>query len=335
MPTTLSPNGCHMRPAHLIHSIALLAALLPCISTAQDLPSEARSGGPIELQPARLATVARQVSQADAAVQWDFANIALDVLLESYRQELHSAATERASTSGRRAKLASWRAGTRDLISRLESSHARLADGATLGIRVDAQDQVLIVIEGLPVAVSALRPDAEQSIDEQILGRFCGYNDCSVLAGGSPSDHHHPGVTAGTWYFAPNTPPTFESGQLFRCEFTDTGSRRQKSEACSRAANEALQLASRLEQAKQRGYRIDWDLLANSSPADLENGRIVVNRDGAYIEMPTLTLWKLVRADWQRLVAWLPSTTDAQRTALVLRDATRLLDTTGQESGRP
>ena len=324
-----------MRPAHLIHSIALLAALLPCISTAQDLPSEARSGGPIELQPARLATVARQVSQADAAVQWDFANIALDVLLESYRQELHSAATERASTSGRRAKLASWRAGTRDLISRLESSHARLADGATLGIRVDAQDQVLIVIEGLPVAVSALRPDAEQLIDEQILGRFCGYNDCSVLAGGSPSDHHHPGVTAGTWYFAPNTPPTFESGQLFRCEFTDTGSRRQKSEACSRAANEALQLASRLEQAKQRGYRIDWDLLANSSPADLENGRIVVNRDGAYIEMPTLTLWKLVRADWQRLVAWLPSTTDAQRTALVIRDATRLLDTTGQESGRP
>ncbi|MCB1797924.1 MAG: hypothetical protein KDI67_03495 [Gammaproteobacteria bacterium] len=335
MPTTLSPNGCHMRPAHLIHSIALLAALLPCISTAQDLPSEARSGGPIELQPARLATVARQVSQADAAVQWDFANIALDLLLESYRQELHSAATERASTSGRRAKLASWRAGTRDLISRLESSHARLADGATLGIRVDAQDQVLIVIEGLPVAVSALRPDAEQSIDEQILGRFCGYNDCSVLAGGSPSDHHHPGVTAGTWYFAPNTPPTFESGQLFRCEFTDTGSRRQKSEACSRAANEALQLASRLEQAKQRGYRIDWDLLANSSPADLENGRIVVNRDGAYIEMPTPTLWKLVRADWQRLVAWLPSTTDAQRTALVIRDATRLLDTTGQESGRP
>ena len=335
MPTTLSPNGCHMRPAHLIHSIALLAALLPCISTAQDLPSEARSGGPIELQPARLATVARQVSQADAAVQWDFANIALDLLLESYRQELHSAATERASTSGRRAKLASWRAGTRDLISRLESSHARLADGATLGIRVDAQDQVLIVIEGLPVAVSALRPDAEQSIDEQILGRFCGYNDCSVLAGGSPSDHHHPGVTAGTWYFAPNTPPTFESGQLFRCEFTDTGSRRQKSEACSRAANEALQLASRLEQAKERGYRIDWDLLANSWPADLANGRIVVNRDGAYIEMPTLTLWKLVRADWQRLVAWLPSTTDAQRTALVIRDATRLLDTTGQESGRP
>ena len=324
-----------MRPAHLIHSIALLAALLPCISTAQDLPSEARSGGPIELQPARLATVARQVSQADAAVQWDFANIALDLLLESYRQELHSAATERASTSGRRAKLASWRAGTRDLISRLESSHARLADGATLGIRVDAQDQVLIVIEGLPVAVSALRPDAEQLIDEQILGRFCGYNDCSVLAGGSPSDHHHPGITAGTWYFAPNTPPTFESGQLFRCEFTDTGSRRQKSEACSRAANEALQLASRLEQAKERGYRIDWDLLANSWPADLANGRIVVNRDGAYIEMPTPTLWKLVRADWQRLVAWLPSTTDAQRTALVIRDATRLLDTTGQESGRP
>ncbi|MEZ5589093.1 MAG: hypothetical protein R3E46_18670 [Sedimenticolaceae bacterium] len=324
-----------MRPAQFFHSIALLAALLSSMGTAHDVPSAPQSGGRIELQPTRLATVARQVHQADAAVQWDFANIALDVLLESYRQELHSAATERASTSGRRAKLASWRAGTRDLISRLESSHARLADGATLGIQVDAQDQVLIVIEGLPVAVSALRPDTEQVIDEQILGRFCGYNDCSVLAGNSPSDHQYPQVTAGTWYFAPNTPPTFESGQLFRCEFTDTGGRRQKSEACSRAANEALQLAAGLEQAKEQGYRIDWDLLANGSPADLANGRIVVNRDGAYIEMPTGTLWKLVRADWQRLVAWLSSTTDTRRTVLVIRDATRLLETTGRESGRP
>ncbi|MCP5438734.1 MAG: hypothetical protein H6960_11315 [Chromatiaceae bacterium] len=324
-----------MRPAQFFHSIALLAALLSSMGTAHDAPSAAQSGGRIELQPTRLATVARQVHQADAAVQWDFANIALDVLLESYRQELHSAATERASTSGRRAKLASWRAGTRDLISRLESSHARLADGATLGIQVDAQDQVLIVIEGLPIAVSALRPDTEQVIDEQILGRFCGYNDCSVLAGNSPSDHQYPQVTAGTWYFAPNTPPTFESGQLFRCEFTDTGGRRQKSEACSRAANEALQLAAGLEQAKEQGYRIDWDLLANGSPEDLANGRIVVNRDGAYIEMPTGTLWKLVRADWQRLVAWLSSTTDTLRTVLVIRDATRLLETTGRESGRP
>ena len=243
--------------------------------------------------------MARQVHQADAAVQWDFANIALDVLLESYRQELHSAATERASTSGRRAKLASWRAGTRDLISRLESSHARLADGATLGIQVDAQDQVLIVIEGLPVAVSALRPDTEQVIDEQILGRFCGYNDCSVLAGNSPLITNTPGDCGDL--VLRQTPSDIRKWAAVPLRIYRHRRSAAKSEACSRAANEALQLAARLEQAKEQGYRIDWDLLANGSPADLANGRIVVNRDGAYIEMPTGTLWKLVRADWQRL----------------------------------
>lgn len=319
-----------MGPAYSVHCIALLAILLHGVCTAQDAPPAPRPVTRIEPQTARLAAVARQVRQSDAAVQWDFANIALDVLLESYRLELHSAASEKASTAGRRAKLASWRSGTQELIARLESSHVRLADGATLGIQVDAQDQVLIVIDGQPIAVSALRPDAEQSIDEQILQRFCGYNDCRVLAKDNPAKDRLTAAAAGTWQFAPNRPPTFEIGQLIRCEFTGTDRRREKSAACRLLAVEALQVAARLDQVREQGYRVDREILSDFTPTHLANGRIIVNRDGAYIDVPTRMLSRLDRAELQRLIEWLPSTATPHESPLVIQRANRLLDDAGR-----
>ncbi|HOP16957.1 MAG TPA: hypothetical protein PLX99_10110 [Gammaproteobacteria bacterium] len=321
-----------MGSRYSVHCIALLALLLHGACTAQDAPPEAQPVVRIQLHTARLAAVARQVRLSDATVQWDLANIALDVLLESYRQELQTAASEKASTAGRRAKLASWRSGTRELIARLEASHARLADGAALGIQVDARDQVLIVIDGQPIAISALRPDAEQAIDEQVLARFCGYNDCSVLTNDNPTNPRPTEAAAGAWNFAPNRPPTFEIGELIRCEFPGTDRRLEKSAACKLVAEEALQLAARLDQVREKGYRIDRALLSDITPTHLANGQIVVNRDGAFIDVPTRMLSRLDRADLQRLIEWLPLTATPNKQPLVIQRANRLL---GDASRRP
>ncbi|MCG6967606.1 MAG: hypothetical protein LJE59_13975 [Chromatiaceae bacterium] len=312
------------RPA-VPHCIALLALLLGLGSAlAEGTDPGMRYGVRIEAQPPRLAMLARQVQHAAPTVQWDFVNITLDVLLFSYQEELSDAATERASTPERRAKLARWRRATRDLVARLESSRARLVDGAGFVLYVDPQHQILIVIDGQPIAVSAPRPEAERLVEQRVLAQFCAFNDCSVLES-EPNAAALPAASVGSWMFQSNSPPAFEIDGVLRCEFADLSERARKAEACTRAADEAAQFDAALGQAQALGHLIDWERLADTPPTRLSSGQIVVSSNGAFVELPTRMLSRLDSADWQRLIGWLQRPESRQQ-APVVRRADRLLE---------
>jgi hypothetical protein len=81
-----------------------------------------------------------------------------------------------------------------------------------------------------------------------------------------------------------------------------------------------------MRQAQGRGYRIDWDWLAIRPPSHTSTGQVVVNTDGAYLELPTDMLVRVSRSDWQGMVAWLRPDGDNRERILALEQADSLLD---------
>jgi hypothetical protein len=310
-----------MREPLTLPALLLIIAVPLCASTSPP----AAAGGRIHVQPPQLALLARHLQQLDATARWEFASITLEVLQAVYRRELQAAAQERAGRTGQRAKLARWRRATGELVAELQAARQRLDGGAPFSVYADPQHQVLIVVDGRPILVSGPRLETEQAIERQVIARFCAFNDCSVLAAEALARPEPAASGAGVWVLAANAPPTFEVEGVLRCEFQDLGQRRRKGEACRRVADESLQLAEAMQAAQRQGYRIDWDWLATSPPSPAVPGQVVVNRDGAYLALPSGTLARLHPADWQTLLARLRAADDAGLRDLVLRHAERLL----------
>lgn len=310
-------------PISLAHVLCAVALMVPTASTGA---AGSRPGARIQVEPPRLALLARHLEKLGVSATWDFASLTLDALLDAYRQELADAAREPASTPERRAKLARWRGATADLARQIQAARLRLLDGATFRVYADPQQQVLIIVDGRPIAVSGPRPDADRAIEERVIAQFCAYNDCSPLAAAEPVAQPATDEPPAAWILGERIPPTFEIYGVMRCEFTDIADRRRKAEACYRAAAEATELAAAIPRAQRQGYRIDWDWMVHTPSARASAGQVVVNSDGAYLAQPSRMLSRLSAGDWQDLVGWLRQRDPAGRRIVVLGEADRLLD---------
>ena len=308
-PHTIAP--CLLRVV-----VALAVLLLSVTAAGQSRPAER-----IHFQPPPLALLAGQVQRADPGVQWDFVNITLEVLFEAYRRELDDAARERLHSQSRRAKLARWQSATRDLVARLEASRLRLLDGARFSVLIDPQQQVLIVIDGQPIAVTAPRPESERQIGNRVIEQFCAYNDCRMLESQLAGQSATP--ASGLWVFNQYAPPAFEIDGVIRCEFADLTQRERKADICRSTADEVAEFAQALRIARDRGYRIDWEQLVQTPPSQTGAGEVVVNSDGAFVQLSTQMLSRIDGNDWQRLVEWLRLPDLRQKPVLLIRSTQR------------
>lgn len=301
--------------------VMLIACLLFATALADPLPAVVAPGtNRIRLQPPPLARLAAQVARADATTQWDFAGITLDALLDVYQREMQDSTAERLSSQARRTKLARWQRATQDLIGQLQAARLRLLDGAAFSLYVDPQQQVLIVIDGQPIAVTAPRAEAERAIEEQVLAQFCAYNDCSVLATHDASPDAPSPLPAAVWVMQQRARPALEIDGLLRCEFSDIAERERKARLCSRLAAEVEQLLAALAQASGQGFTVDWEALAGTPPEGAMETRLIVNAAGAFVQLSLPTLAQLDAEDWRALVLGLdPRSRQAGRIPLVRR----------------
>lgn len=314
-------------PTRFIHccAILMLSGCLLASAIADTTRPLTRPTSKIALQPPRLALLARHLIQADISVQWDFASITLDVLLETYRRELLDAATDKASTQARRAKLARWQRATQSLIDQLDASRARLLEDAPFSLLVDPQQQVLIVIDGQPIAVTAPRAESERAIGQRVIEQFCAYNDCSILGAedtGAGGSQPRPG---SVWVLRQHALPAVEVDGILRCEFKDTSQRERKAQLCGRLAAELAGLADAIEQARIAGYRIDWEQIANGVPRGGGDVQLVVNDSGAYVPLSLPMLSQLDKQSWHDLVSSLDPHTRKPDEPPVIRRLERLM----------
>lgn len=309
-------------PGSAICGLLRPAIGLACILLAGAVAGDSRLAQRIHYQPPPLAVLASAVQHADSGIQWDFVNITLEVLFETYRNELNDAAGEHLRNASRRAKLARWQRATRDLVGRLEASRLRLLDGAGFSVLVDRQQQVLILIDGQPIAVTAPRPESERELGHRVIEQFCAYNDCRMLESGATRSA---APASGLWVFDQYAPPGFEIDGVVRCQFTDLTQRAQKAKICRSTAEEIAEFAEALRIARDRGYRVDWERLAQTPPSRNGAGEVVVNTDGAFVQLSTHMLSRIDRKDWQRLVDWLRLPDTRQKPVLVIRSTQRFV----------
>jgi hypothetical protein len=248
---------------------------------------------------------------ADQDLQWEFAAITLDVLLDVYTQELLTSAEEKASTSARRTKLARWQRATRGLIDQIEHARLQLAQGGHFGLYVDPRHQILIIVEGRTVVVSGPRTSAEDRISSPVLEQFCAYNDCSILYA-TPAQASGPGADlAGIWVLRQGKRPSYRISSGIHCEFDTLEYSDRKAAVCQQLAGELLKLAAALRQAASQSQAIDWEQLLNSPPGTTKP-YIVLNGDGAHLALELDLLNKADRDNWRDMLKWLRYETEGR-----------------------
>jgi len=269
-------------------------------------------------QVPQISELARYLISAGEDQQWEFAAITLDVLLDAYTHELQTSAADRASTPARRAKLARWQRATQGLIAQLQGARTRLGQGAPFSLYVDLRHQVLIIVEGQAIVVSGPRSGTEKEISAPVVQHYCAFNDCSFLQTEVAVEKETEPEVAGNWALDQRMRPAYEIGDALRCEFDTLADRNRKAQLCSQLGIELQRLVEALRRAISQGHEIDWERLAISPPNTGSGSSVIVNEEGAYLQIELQLLSRAERHDWQNMLDWLKQRLDGNVVQLVI-----------------
>lgn len=288
---------------------------------APDEPAAAQ----VELEPPRLAQLARSVLREDASQQWEFSSVVLDALLHMYSIELRAAKNDRAETPRQKRKLARWQKATGSLMEQIESLRTRLSQGSPFTLYVDGQNQILLVVDGETISISGPHPDAERELERYTLSQFCAYHDCSFLKQDAQLAIAWETPDGGNWVFRQHRRPAYEVNNLVRCEFETLLDRLKKAQTCYGAAADLEHLIAALQKTQASGYSIDWNLLANQTVAADTNSNVQIDRSGNSVQVAMPTLSRISQIDWQNLVMWLRQGATNQGEPLIIDNADQLI----------
>jgi hypothetical protein len=304
-------------------TIAVLGILLTTLLVGFAARAEPSSKGPrismrAPAQIPKISELARHLISAGEDQQWEFAAITLDVLLDAYTRELQTSADDGASTPARRAKLARWQRATQGLISQLQGARTRLGQGAPFSLYVDLRHQVLIIVEGQAIVVSGPRSGAEKEISAPVVQHYCAFNDCSFLETEVAAEAEAKSAVAGNWALDQRMRPTYEIGDELRCEFDTLAGRNRKAQLCQQLSVELQRLVESLRQAISQGHTIDWERLSILPPNAGARSSVVVNEEGAYLQIELQLLSRAEKHEWQNMLDWLRRKIDGSAGQLVI-----------------
>ena len=290
------------------------------------IAADGANGQRVSPKPSAIATLARALESRPASEQWEFANIALDVLLEIYREELGQSRNDRVVTQQRRAKLARWQRATANLIRQIETGRQRLLSGDRFQLLVDRQDQVLIVAGGTPIALSGFDDGSDRRLQSRLIEDFCAFNACSVLAALEREDKLVD-LPAGHWQLKQDAAPAYTIDGHISCQYLDISNRALKADLCRELALEVLTLEEGLARAARQGHDIDWKYLAATPPTPAPISLVKINREGSYLELALLQTRRLTQRDWDRLAGWMELRSEGIDDTAELTDTETLLET--------
>ena len=283
-------------------------------------------GGEVRLAPPALVRLAGKMGEADPIARWDFADTLLDVLLETYRDELTASHAERIADKDRAARLARWQAATARLVEDLIAARRALGEGAEPTLQVDGAGQVLLFIGRLPVVFSPPRPGTENALMDLAVDRYCARHRCDTIL--SPASATASSRSPrGSWSLRQGMRPVYAIADRLHCRFTDLAGRETKAMRCEAVAVETERLRDAVVAAGRQGVAIDWPWMAGQPPRGVPEAVIELQPAGRYLRLALPLLSRLSASDWRRIVDALdPSASPAARTP-VIEEGERLLDT--------
>lgn len=282
-----------LRPAAFL----LVLCVLIGSASSDDLPTPSTR---LTLAPSPLPRLLEYLPQNDHGRRWELANVALEVLIETYRQALLDSTRDPARSNRARQKLARWQQATSALVTEFEYYRQQLLIGGAFNVFADSRGQVFVTVEGQPLALTGTGRDDDRQVQAAIVERFCSFNDCPQNT--APEPPIGASIPAGTWQIRQGQPPMFDVDPLLRCRFSDLSRRMEKATACRGAAIDIVRLEQALAGASAQNQPIDWDVLAASRRQQAGAVRLILNASGVFVTLELDYLGRLGGAEWKRLV---------------------------------
>jgi hypothetical protein len=284
----------------------------------------------VKLQAEPMTLLARSMATADALARWDFADTLLDVLIDTYQDELATAFDENLTSPSRKAKLARWQAATALLMEDLVDARLLLSEGAPFDIQVDSTDQVLLFVDQKPIAFSAPRPDTEATMTRRVVEDYCSRNDCTVVDARDRVARGDTPQATGNWLLRQGRLPTYEVGSTLRCRFPDLSQRARKAQACMLAAADIDDLRAAIASATRRGYAVDWAQLAKRRQRTGMEIAIPLVEGGRFVRLTFRLITRLDDRAWIDLVGALQEREASETPIPVDIEGLSLLDAFGR-----
>jgi len=236
------------------------------------------------------------VAESGADARQDFTWIALSELAAAYEIVFTNSRMEMPKAKKARAKLVSWRNGTRRFISELHNLIDRLGGSMEIQMQAEEAGPPVIYIDGEPVVISGPEIGSARLMEKRIIDTYCTMYDCSELS--RPAEQQTTGgitPVGGIWTLRNFGKASYQTPDGLIFTFSGMSGRNLKQEICEQIAAEMRGLVSGLRDAIHAGHSIDWKHLEIQPLAASRGHRILFSRTGEYLRMdlPALSQLKL------------------------------------------
>jgi len=280
----------------------------------------------INSRPSRLAKLANNLVLSSDSERRDFASIVLVELSAVYEEELKRARQYVPRTEAARRKLSRWLYATGAFLIQLQGIYRTLDSGATVGLHVDKQQRLLLIIEGRPVVMSGPRIGQEKALEEHIVNNFCRIHECSQLL---EAEHYtqpkQDFSDPGAWVLGQKHRPRYETKDGLSFRFSNIANRMTKEQACLAFVIELRELVAALMEVRESGEQINWAVIKIESIPVGDDHRVILNERGDYLrlELPSLGKSSEFR---QEFLPWVRSRTNGEKYHLNFLNAERLVN---------
>ncbi len=267
--------------------------------------------GEVDPRGADLSRIAESLARESDVARYEFAAVALDVLIGDYRAVLERAYERTGKTAREQRKLYRWRAATGAFVEKLELAREQLEFGAALEVDATATGQVILYIDAQPIVAESPDVSAKGGFAGRIVDRYCGMFDCGDLLALSDSDtlaaddeRRFRDDIGGYWSFQWNRGPRYESDDGLIFEFSDSTDRARKQRAAEALVRELRHLARTLEDAVRNGHLVDWAYLEVREGEDGLGQRVMLNPRGDFLRL-SLPLLSRINLLPPEILTWL------------------------------
>lgn len=270
----------------------------------------------INLTRSKVIQLALHLEAAEPELRYEFAQIALIEMYNSYQKELKKSRDDLPENAKKRAKIRRWRYATHSYLESLDQLFLLMDSEMPLDYFISPQNKIILLIAEQPVIISGPNSGANKQIETNIVAQFCQSFDCTEYFAETLIDKERLKKTAekeqlaaitGSWSIKYNMQADFITSNQIVFNFINIKNRQEKERWALNVTKELVQLIQSLKLALDKGNLIHWStLMIHELPVTDNAYKININSDGDYIKA-SLPLTGTHKSLFEQLKPWIIS----------------------------
>lgn len=253
----------------------------------------------INLTQSKLIQLALHLEVADNELRYEFIYLALAEMYNTYTDELDRSYKKLPRDPKKRAKISRWRYAIQSYIDSLDNMFLLLDSGQPIDFFISPQNKIILLIAQQPVIISGPNTGANKQIESNIVNEFCQRYDCreyfaeaidsernTIGAGVTDKQLDYYDSTTSYWSIKNNMQAEFITSNGISFVFKNFKNRSEKELWASSLVNELEVLNDSLNDAHNKGNRIQWSFVnIHELPLTDNAYKISINSNGDFIKI--------------------------------------------------